>query len=324
MNDTERSSELKFMKLIDESSPADSNLAIRCRDDAIFRHLVATMIDALESFYRYINKDASRNFTSKLNRWIKHPPDSYLGFFGELCVADQLRKWGIPHQYIQEVQMISNPDIELTIMERKVYLEVKTLQENPYQRFFKQIRKEVIKLEFGVNNIAVREVKIITGKEDALVVKAVQLIRDAAHNNHDSLIKHEGEEGKFSIAVRFATTPGQKPTGWISSWPGSRLRADGIPWVQSVLGEMLKNNIAQFRTNKPTFLALVNLDALLLDLETHASQVFERFGETDFVDVVGITIFDLVGGCTLIENHYRESEYTDLFKAIRDLSISNT
>ncbi|TLD40362.1 MAG: hypothetical protein JETT_3366 [Candidatus Jettenia ecosi] len=324
MCENEHDAEQRFVKLIDESSPKDSNLAIRCRKDASFRHRVALMIDALDNFYRRINTDALQNFTSRLNQWIKHPSTSYIGFFGELHVADHLQKWGVCHQFMREVQNTSTPDIELTAMGRKVYLEVKTLQENPHAQFFKQVRNEVFKRDIGVSYIAIRKIEIKTGRLNALVDVAVRLIEETMHKDRNHQIKYKGEEGVFYIYLGFATTVSQKPTGWISSWPESRIRANNTPWAQSVLEETLRDNIDQFRSNRPTFLAWVNLDVLLSDLKLHAAQVLERFGQTEFIDVVGITIFDLYCDYSLIENRcrkYSTAEYSGLFDAIRNLSI---
>ncbi len=326
MDQNERDPEQRFIKLIDESSPIDSYLTIRFREDAVFRRRAALMIDALEGFYRHISRNALQNFKGRLNRWIKHPPTSYTGFFGELCVADQLRKWGILHQFMREEQGISGPDLELTVREKKVFLEVKTLQENLQTQFFKQVRNEVVKLNLDISYISIRKIEITIERFDALVAVAVRLIQEATHNNRNSSIKYKGEEGEFYIHIEY-TTAGQTATGWISSWPGSRLRADNTPWAQSVLEETLRDNIDQFRSNRPTFLAWVSLDVLLPDLETHAAQVLERFGQTEFVDVAGIMIFDSYRGYALIENRcgeYSTLEYLNLFTAIRSLSIGKT
>ena len=325
MDENERDAEQRFIKLIDESSPADSNLAIRCREDVVFRHQAALMIDGLDDFYMRINADALQIFTSRLNQWVKHPPTSYIGFFGGLRVADQLRKWGVCHQFMREFQGISTPDLELTVMERKAYLEVKTIQENLHTQFFKQVRSKVVKLNFGIGHISIRKIGIKIEKFDALVDVAVRLIKEAAHNDRNPRIKYTGEEGEFYLYIEFATAVDQKPTGWVSSWPESRIRADNTPWAQSVLEETLRDNIDQFRSNRPTFLAWVSLDVLLPDLESHASQVLDRFGQTEFVDVVGITIFDSYCGYCLVENQCREYstvEYAGLFNFIRNLSIS--
>ena len=325
MDENERDTEQRFMKLIDESSPTDSNLATRCREDAGFRRRAALMIDALDGFYRHISIDALQSFTSRLNQWIKHPPTSYIGFFGELCVADQLRKWGVIHQFMREVQGVSIPDIELTAMERRVFLEVKTLQENLHTQFFKQVRNEVVKQNLGISHISIRKIEITTKKFSALVAVTVRLIEEATHNNRNPRIKYKGEEGEFYLHVEFATTAGQIPTGWVPSRPGSRLRADNTPWAQSVLKETLQDNINQFRSNRPTFLAWVSLDVLLPDLESHAAQVLEKFGQTEFADVAGVIIFDSYRGYALIENQCKEYstlECAGLFNAIRSLGIS--
>lgn len=325
MEKNERDAEQKFIKLIDESSPADSNLAIRCREDAVFCHQVALMIDGLDDFYRRINEDALQIFTNNLNQWVKHP-HSYIGFFGELCVADQLRKWGVCHQFMREVQGISTPDLELTVMERKAYLEVKTLQESLHTQFFKQVRSKVDKLKIGIGHISIRKIgRIKIKKFDALVDVAVMLIKEAAQKDRNPQIKYTGEEGEFYLYIKFATAINQKPIGWFSSWPESRIRADNTPWAQSVLEKTLRDNIDQFRSNRPTFLAWVSLDVLLPDLESHVSQVLDRFGQTEFVDVVGITIFDSYCGYCLVENQceaYSTVEYAGLFNFIRNLSIN--
>jgi hypothetical protein len=327
MDENERGAEQRFIKLIDESSPAKSNLAIRCREDAVFRHQTALMIDGLKEFYGRINKDALQIFTSRLNQWVKHPPTSYIGFFGELRVADQLRKWGVYHQFLCEVQGISTPDLEITVMERKVYLEVKTLKENLHSQFFKQVRNRVVELSLGIGHISIRKIEIKFEKLDALVDIAVRLIKEAAKNDRNPRIKYTGEEGKFYLYLEFGVAANQKPTGWVSSWPASRIRADNTPWAQSVLEETLRDSIDQFRSMRPTFLAWVSLDALLPDLKSHAIHVLERLGQTEFVDVVGITIYDSYLGYCLVENQCKEystGEYVGLFKVIRNLASAKS
>jgi preprotein translocase subunit SecY len=111
-------------------------------------------------------------------------------------------------------------------------------------------------------------------------------------------------------------------TGIIWSWSGSRVRTNGTPWLESILEKILRDNIGQFKADKPTFLVWVTSDLSLAGLKTHVSRVLEQYGHIDFINVAGVIICDSFLWWDLTENpatRYREMKDSGLFDAIRGI-----
>jgi hypothetical protein len=300
-------------QMLKHLSEGDSRLARRCQDDPDFYRTTVKMVETLEKFYGQMHDDseALQSFERKLRRWIRTSPDAYIGFWGELHVAYWLSQRKISHRFVDETQQSQTPDLELKALRRKVYLEIKTLQENPYEWFASRVLEE-IEVVLPNCGISVEKLRLIEGQEEALVAKAVQVIRENWLASPYSPVEYEGEEGEFSIVLPEEGKP-------MFSWPESRIRKDGTPWLESQLKTVLKDNIGQFGIGAPTFLVWVSFDKLLPDIKDHAAQVLKQYG-SDLVDVAGVIVFDRFLQWGLTENpsycKYERSRREGLFETI--------
>jgi hypothetical protein len=304
----------RLNSLLDGLTRSNSRLALRYSDDSRFRCALVEIAENLGDFYSQVddNGNALQIFERKLRRWLETPPDSYIGFWGELNIADWLVRHQVLHRFVQETQGIRSPDIELTVVGRKVYFEIKTLQENPYDWFAQRL---LAGLRSFLPNRGVSVEKLIVGDEtaEALVSKALQIIRDNWRKAPYSPIQYKGDEGEFSIVLPLGG-------GIVSSWPDSRIRKDGTPWLESQLEATLRDNIEQFRNDGVTFLVWVNFDKSLPDIQAHVSWVIERLCKTEFVNVAGVIISDPFLEWGLVENishlEYGELKRIGLFDDI--------
>jgi len=313
----------RIAQLLDKLPQGDSKLAVRCRDDPEFYRFMVETTKALAHFYGQMGKDSSalQSFESKLRRWITERPDAYFGFAGELLVADWLRRQGIPHLFAQETQKRKTPDIELMVVGKTVYLEVKTLEESYYDLFAQRVLEEISSF-LPNRGISVERLRVERGKEETLVARAVQTIRDWCKAPH-APIQYEGEEGEFSIVL---------PVGggviwyWTEKVDKKRVREDGTPWAESKLKGTLTESIGKFKTNKPTFLVWVNPHDLALsdNIKTHVVRALEQCGQ-EFADVAGVIVLDPVLGWNLTENRanpqYRQLKDIGLFEAVNALKL---
>jgi hypothetical protein len=307
-------SETEATQILEELAESNSKLACRCQDDPDFYRTTVKMVERLAEFYGQMDDGgrALQSFERKLRRWVRTSTDaSYIGFWGELHVACWLSQHRISHHFVDETQKFQTPDLELKVLDRKVYLEVKTLQENLYEWFASRLLEEMGSF-LPNRGIGVEGLRLMEGKEEALVAKAVQVIREDWLEGPAFPIKYEGEEGEFSIVLSIGG-------GWICSWPEVRVRKDGTPWLESQLEATLRKSIGQFRLGAPTFLVWVSFDKLLPDIDTHVFRILKQCG-TDFVDVAGVIIFDEFLKWGLIRNpsyrEYEELEQEGLFEAI--------
>ena len=254
-------SDFKLVELLERLAQSNSKLAVRWREDAAFRCDVKKMIEALENFYRQKDANALRTFKSKLYEWIKNPRDDYIGFVGELFIADRLRRQSILHHFIPKAES-PIPDIELRIIDCTVYFEVKTLQEDRYALFCESVEKQVKEIPSGCR-VILYPLYVGGGKEGALVARAVKALRVALFTGDYSPITYEGEEGEYHIEFEPGAISDNQLTEvipWRPRWPGSRMPGHDIPFLEYKLKETLKQSIEQFAVYKPTFLVWCNFD----------------------------------------------------------------
>jgi hypothetical protein len=302
-------------ELLASLTEGESELAQRCLDDPKFYRTTVGMVESLEDFYQQTDNDgdALESFKRRLREWIRNPSESYIGFWGELHVAYWLSQHHIPHCFLDESQESQKPDLALESSGREICFEVKTLQENRYEWFATKVL-EKIRSFLPDRGIGVEYLEIETGEEESLVAKAVEKIRCDWLAGPYSPIEYEGSEGKFSILL-------PKDGGVISSWPESRVRQDGTPWLESKLEATLRNNIGQFQVDIPTFLVWVSFDKLLPDFQFHVSQVLNRDG-AELAEVAGVVVLEPFVKWGLSENRFY-SDYAglkreDVFDSIRD------
>jgi len=236
-----------------------------------------------------------------------------------LNIADWLGRREIQHRFVRETQEFQTPDIELTVKNREVYFEVKTMQENRYMQFAERVADKIRPISPGCG-ILPEKVRMQRGKEDELIAIAVREIKTALAEGLYSPIQYEGEEGEFSIVFHPGKGLDQRHPALILSWPETRVREDGTPWIESVLETTLRDNVGQFETFKPTFLVWVNFDKSLPGLDAHVSRVLGRYGATEFVNVAGVIVSDPFDEWDLTANpsypHFQELERIGLFDAI--------
>lgn len=301
--------------LIADLKKGESKLAQRCRDDPSFYYTTVKMAEALEDFYQQTDddRDALQSFERKLRRWVRASPDSYIGFWGELHAAYWLSQHEVPHCFTDEAQESQSPDLALEVIGKTVYFEVKTLQENQYEWFAAKVLEEIGSF-LPDRGIGVRKLRLAEGKEETLVTKAVELIRDDWLPAPYSPVEYEGNEGEFSIVL-------PKGGGVKSSWSDSRVRQDGTPWLESQLETVLRDNIGQFQGDAPTFLIWVSFDMLLPGFKAHVLRVLQQSGPK-FAEVAGIVVLAPFLEWDLSQNksyhNYEELKQEGLFDAIRD------
>jgi hypothetical protein len=307
----------RITELLDELTEGESELAVRCRTDSSFYDFIIETTEALAEFYEQMEGDILDIFESKLRGWVRDTSAAYIGIAGELFVADWLRRHNIPHHFVQETTH-KTPDIELDLKYQTAYLEIKTLKESFYDWFAQRILDEIESF-LPDRGISIEDLELEEGKEEVLVDKAVQKIKDWSKAPY-SPIQYKGEEGQFSFLL---------PTGkgcwyWPESIDKKRNKEDSIPWVQSRLKKLLDDNIEKFKNYKPTFLTwFIPQDfALSENISDHIGQVLEQFGD-DFVDVAGVVLLDSVSGWLLIENpsykEYQQLKDSGLFNVISTL-----
>jgi hypothetical protein len=306
----------RIAALLDKLPKGNSSLALRCRSHPRFHQFIVEATKALINFYGQMDKDdAVQIFESKLRRWTIKTPDAYLGFAGELFVADWLRRKGVPHLFIRETRTRKTPDIELTAGGRVVYLEVKTLEESYYDWFAQRVLDEIESF-LPNRGIRIEELDMGEGMEEALVARAVHKIQDWLKAPY-APIQYEGKEGKFSIVL----PPGRGLMYRPESVNMKRVREDGTPWAQSKLEDTLTDSIEKFKASKPTFLVWVNPQDLALSesINEHVARALERCGQ-DFACVAGVIVLDPVFGWNLTENQsyqeYRQLKDSGLIQAI--------
>lgn len=287
----------RIESLLNELEQGNSRLALRYNSDSQFRNALKRMVGNLGDFYGQLDGDgnALQIFEGKLRQWLKHPPDSYIGFWGELNIAHWLIHHQVTHCFIQEANKFRVPDIELTVAGMKVYFEIKTLQENPYDRFAQRLLA-TFQSSLSIHGVSIE--KLVTKDEKAeeiLVSIALQMIQDNWLRSPYSPVEYKGTEGEFSVLLPIGSK-------MIWSWPDSRKIADGTPWLESKLKEVLRDNIEQFKNDEVSFLIWVNLDSSLPSIRTHVSHVIEKFGNKEFSDVAGVIIFDPFLEWELVEN----------------------
>jgi hypothetical protein len=286
---------------------------------------------ALRDHYRQVNISALQSFDAKVHEWIKTPPESYIGFVGELHVADWLRQKGVLHRFIQSSpRPPRTPDIELTIKDMQAYLEVRTMQENPYMQFAEGVAEKIALVSPGCSVMPLK-VKPAKGKEvEDLVAAAVEKIKAAWPDRLYNPIEHKGKEGEeFSLVFRPGGTSDPRQPSMVWHWPETRdwRKRDEkyvyVPWLDSALTYVLKEKIEQFKTYKPTFLVWVSYDEALPDFKTSVSRVLEQQGQAESVDVAGVIVFHPYSTWDLTENpscpSHRELKEVGLFDAINAL-----
>ena len=301
-------------KMLEGLTAGDSELARRCQEDPDFYRTTVKMVETLDKLYSQMHDDgeALQSFERRLRRWVRTSPDAYIGFWGELRVAYWLSQHKISHWFVDETQLSQTPDLELEVLGSKVYFEVKTLQEDSYEWFATRLLEE-IRSFLPNRGIRVLNLRLIGCIEETLVAKAVQVIREDWLPRRYSPIKYKGEEGEFSIVLPMGR-------GMMFSWPESRIRKDGTPWLESQLETTLEDNIGQFTAAAPTFLVWVIFDKLLPDIKAHVCRVLERRG-ADFVELAGVIVHSLFHQWDLTQNpSYHKCEVLkreELFEAIR-------
>jgi len=299
----------------------DSLLAARWHDDETFRRECTAVVEALEGFYRKMGTDALHSFERRLARWVRNPGDDYIGFLGELSIADRLRRHNVPHHFVPETES-PTPDFELTIISTPVYFEVKTLQEDPYKSFYNSVKKEIEQIPSGCW-VTIDPLKVTAANRDALAARAVQEIRVALSNGDYGPILYRAESGSYHILFRPGLAPDSQSTRvtWFRfEWWESRMQ-NGVPYLEFKLAESLTESIEQFRIYRPTFFIWCNFDKSLMDFDVHVQRVLQQRGSREFSDVAGIVV-DFMGW-VLFENPlypaYSELAGVGLFDAIRAL-----
>lgn len=302
-------------ELLASLTEGKSELTQRCLDDRKFYRTTVEMVESLEDFYQQTDNgdEALESFEGRLREWIRNPSESYIGFWGELRVAYWLSQHEIPHCFLDESQESQEPDLALETSGREIHLEVKTLQENQYEWFATRVLEKICSF-LPDRGIGVEHLEIETGEEESLVAKAVEIIRCDWLAGPYSPIEYEGSEGRFSILLPIGG-------GVMSSWPESRVRQDGTPWLESKLEATLRNNIGQFQGDIPTFLVWVSFDKLLPDFQSHVSRVLNRDG-AELAEVAGVVVLEPFVEWGLSENRFY-SDYAGLkregvFDAVRE------
>lgn len=299
-------------QLLSELPNGESVLARRCHQDREFYSWLRHTVGALRRYYGQLNATAPNSFDRKIYRWLKNPPESYIGLVGELHVAHWLAQRSIPHSFVDEVPGSPTPDLGLSVEGTYVSFEIKTMQESPYHRFAEMLL-DAIAPYAPDRGVDVKRLKIVDGQDEALVARAVEIVRRDWLAGPFSPIEYRGTEGELSFVLR----PG---AGVECYWPESGVRADGTPWLESQLGVTLRDSIAQFQGNRPTFLIWVNWDPALPSIKVHVVRVIARFGCTDHADVAGVVICDPFVPWCLIPNPgylgYRELKASGVLGAI--------
>jgi hypothetical protein len=310
--------------LLDELPQGSSRLALKCRDDPKFYHWLLRVVGDLRGFYQ-MDDDALRNFTTRLHGWITAPPESYIGFVGELQVADWLRQRAASHRFMRETERPPRtPDIELTLDNRNIYLEIRTMRENHYQQFAERVAEELAPISPGCS-VTPKQVTVKEGREKDLVAVAVRKIQSLLPDNLYNPIEYQGEEGDFSLVFYPGTGSGIRQLPIIAFWPEARdwQNREGeyvhIPWLDCALVQVLREKKGQFETYRPTFLVWVSYDALLPDFKPSVSRVLEQYGR-EFDCVAGVIVLHpaLVWDLTenLLYSAYKELRHTGLFDAV--------
>lgn len=294
-------------KLISGLTEGESGLARRCRSEPGFHQSIVHLTEALEMYYKEMGSGGSVlcSFLRKLRRWINNPPDSFIGFFGELRVAYWLSQHDVLHRFIDETRHSQSPDLALTILDRDVYFEVKTLQENPYQLFAERILEDIRRC-LPDRGVGVKYLELGSCGMDALVEQALWLIYHKWLASPYSPIEYEGDEGAFSILL-------PKGGGVISSWPEQRVRKDGTPWLESQLETTMNDNIGQFEIDTPTFLVWISFDKALPSFVDQVIHVLERNG-LRFHEVAGVIVQEPFTEWAVYPNRFHD-RYEDLVDA---------
>jgi hypothetical protein len=258
---------------------------------------------ALRDHYRQVNISALQSFDAKVHEWIKTPPESYIGFVGELHVADWLRQKGVLHRFIQSSpRPPRTPDIELTIKDMQAYLEVRTMQENPYMQFAEGVAEKIALVSPGCSVMPLK-VKPAKGKEvEDLVAAAVEKIKAAWPDRLYNPIEHKGKEGEeFSLVFRPGGTSDPRQPSMVWHWPETR----------------------DWRKRDEKYVYVPWLDSALPDFKTSVSRVLEQQGQAESVDVAGVIVFHPYSTWDLTENpscpSHRELKEVGLFDAINAL-----
>ncbi len=332
MKETASDFNRRLAELLKKLAQSASKLGERCRNDAAFASRVEQMIEALGNFYDHLGGDAPQVFESKVRKWVKTPGDDYMGFVGELFVAERLMNHSIQHRFIPETTAHPTPDIESMVGSRNIYFEIKTISEDTFSLFAAKVKKQIQQIEHFPVDCGIRIIsgKIDRGKEESLTASAIQAIRYALTTQDYSPFRYEGTEGTYIIEflpgavldprwpkVQFLRPP----------WVESRIdKGEGIPFLEAKLKRDLRDNIKQFTVHRPTFFVWFNFDESLLDFGRHVSNVLSELGQTEFALVAGIIVDDPFAGWMLFENQspkYAELKSAGLFNTIRALQHSN-
>jgi hypothetical protein len=160
----------------------------------------AQLVRDLKDFYHRMGGNALQIFESKLRKFIEEP-DTHLGFVSEVTFANQLMCHNVSHSFLPEPGT-PTPDIEATILNRKIYFEIKATEEDIYMTFIEDVQEQIEQLALDYH-ITIRPMYISIGKEDSLALRVTQRIRDALSKGDYRPIQYEDEEGTVYVSFDF-------------------------------------------------------------------------------------------------------------------------